>query len=169
MNWLTLVLTLFWQNGDNDPQHLIQEPDYTHCNVTKGTAYCSTIDHFAASERLYQAVKEAGVIHSGENQSNHSAIYMKVGLGDLNLSLEQPANQSKVSWEKATDEAKENFRQTLAVKLGRIHVPEWSNCHAEDLEEYTMSVLEAMKNASQQSLPRVGGESSKVWHGISAR
>ena len=124
MNWLTLVLTLFWQNGDNDPQHLIQEPDYTHCNVTKGTAYCSTIDHFAASERLYQAVKEAGVIHSGENQSNHSAIYMKVGLGDLNLSLEQPANQSKVSWEKATDEAKENFRQTLAVKLGRIHVPE---------------------------------------------
>ena len=35
----------------------------------------TTIDHFACNEILYKSIVEAGVIHSGENMSNHSAIY----------------------------------------------------------------------------------------------
>ena len=112
---------------------------------------------------LYSAVKEAGVIHSGENLSNHSAIYLKVSLGDIELSMEEPSREKQVSWQKASDDAKEGFKSVLQGMLLNIAVPACSNCedlkcttHADEMEEYTMKVLEAVEHAGKECLPSTG-------------
>ena len=104
-----LGLVLMWQNTDNNPEHWIQPVDYTYLSVSNNVASCSTIDHFGTSSRLYSAVEEAGVIHSGENLSNHSAIYLKIKLGEIELSMEESKREKMVSWEKSIEDAKDNF------------------------------------------------------------
>jgi hypothetical protein len=109
---------------------------------------------------------QAGVIHSGENLSNHSAIYVKINVGQLDLKLEENTPQIRTCWAKANEEAKENFQSTLANKLNEIPQHEFVNCqdvhcqsetHGEGIEEYTMKILEAMESAGHECLPTSGG------------
>ena len=162
-------LSLVWQHPDSDPNHTIQAVDYTFCNVTNRVASYSTIDHFVTSPRIFKAITEAGVIHSGENQSNHSAIFIKFKVGALDLTLEESKAQSRASWEKANSEAKENFKSTLSDKLDIIAIPNCIGCqdvqcrseyHYENIEEYTMNIFEAMEAAGKECLPRTGSNNS---------
>ena len=84
-------------------------------------------------------------MHSGDNLSNHSAIYMKVSLGDIELSMEQPKREKMVSWDKASDDAKDNFKLTLQAKLLNLAEPGCADCldlhcsdHTAEIEDYTM-------------------------------
>ena len=86
-----LNLTILWQNPDGNPDHSIEDVSYTHCSVVNKVAHYSTIDHFATSRRVFDDIIEAGVIHSGENLSNHSAIFIKIKVGNLDLQLEKPS------------------------------------------------------------------------------
>ena len=122
------------------------------------------------SDRLFAAVSEAGVIHSGENLSNHSAIYSKVKVGSLDLTVETATPQQRSCWTKANEDAKANFKTTLASKLGEIQKPACVHCldlkcqsmnHTESIEEYTMNVMEAMENAGSECLPTSGGVSGQ--------
>ena len=159
-----LRLKVLWQNTDNDPNHLIMPVDYTYLSVTNNVATCSIIDHFATSSRLYSSVTEAGVLHSGENISNHSAIYMKINLGKVELSLENEVRVKKISWDKATDDAKIHYSSQLETLLQNIPIPECISCsdlcctgHREELENYTLLVLEAVEHAAKLCLPSTGG------------
>ena len=114
-------LNILWLNPDNNPEHRIDAVDYTHCSIANQVASYSTIDHFAMSDRLFAAVSEAGVIHSGENMSNHSATYSKLKVGTLDLTVESVTPQQRSCWTKANEDAKANFKTTLASKLGEIH------------------------------------------------
>ena len=155
-----LGLVLLWQNTDNNPHHWIQPVDYTYLSVSNNVASCSTIDHFGASHRMYTAVKEAGVIHSGENLSNHSAIYLKIRLGDIELSMDEPRKERMVSWQRASDDDKDNFKYVMQEKFQNLNLPACASCqdlactiHTDEMEEYTMTVLEAVE--CKQGVPPI--------------
>ena len=84
----SLNLIPIWENTDNDPDHLIHPVDYTFLNLANNVISSSILDHFCTSPLLYKAIKEAGVIHGSDNLSNHSAIYMKICLDEINTSVE---------------------------------------------------------------------------------
>ena len=150
-----LELSLLWNQTDFNV-------DFTYSHIQNETIYFSTIDHFALSNKLMSAVLEAGVIHSGENSSNHSAIYLKLSTGLLSLHLEQLPSENKTCWSKASDEAKNNFKCMLRRKLNDIahyqctscqDISCQDNCHIQGIENYTLDVLEAMEWAGHECLP----------------
>ena len=133
-------LLILWQNPDSE--HNTGNVDYTHCSVARGVASYSTIDHFGASQRVYNAICEAGVIHSGDNTSNHSAIFVKINVGKLDLTLETPSAPVRVSWSKANTDAQAKYKSTLAEKLNSLVLPDCVSCedlhckdHSDFLEE----------------------------------
>ena len=157
-----LSLNLLWQQpGIN--------VDFTYCCTQNENTYFSTIDHFAVSTGLLGAVNDAGVVHTGENLSNHSAIYVKIDVGRLDIRLEKSAAEKRSSWVKASYDAKELYKIKLAEKLNHIPVYECISCknvhcvkkiHHNGIEDYTLDVLEAMESTGKECLPIVGSCSS---------
>ena len=76
-------LVTFWTEDENEN---IENIDYTHTSSYNGVSHFSKIDHFVSNTRVYNAVTEATVIHSGQNLSDHSPICCKVKVGDLDVS-----------------------------------------------------------------------------------
>ena len=120
---------------------------------------------------MYNHVVEAGVIHSGENPSNHSPIYTKLKLDSIDICTKSAKNTRKVSWSKASEEAKKNYINTVTSKLNSVPVPGCVHCmdlqcsvHTEELEDYTMNVLEALESAAKECLPSTGGGSNNKQH-----
>ena len=102
----------------------------------------------------------AGVIHDGSNVSNHSPIYAKFDVVKMDLQTQSYTNSSKINWGLASEEAKSRFKTTLTEKLEGIKLNNrctdvhcQSAIHKEQLEEYTLSVLEAMEAAGEECLP----------------
>ena len=84
--------------------------------------YFSTIDHFIGNNKVFEAVREASVINSGENLSNHSPIYCKLRVGDLNKGLEIQTKSSKPNWNKSTNGQQEDFiNKKIKENLDKIH------------------------------------------------
>ena len=167
----SLGLIILWDNTDDNPSHLISKVDYTYMSFQGNITYCSTIDHFGASTPVYKAIKEAGVVHSGENLSQHSAIYVKIDFGNIEYDRTFRKKKKLVCWDKATDEAKKRFKNVLADTLDELPHPNCAACvdvtckhHRTEIEEYTMQVLEAVSNAATKCLPfksSNGGKPSK--------
>ena len=133
-------------------------------------------------------------MHGGDNPSNHSAIYAKLKVGELDLQLESTKAPKRTCWAKSSEQAKEKYQCTLVEKLASIPAPNCADCqdthctaHTEDLEEYTMHILEAVEDAAKDSLATKGGgsdqgssksiagwsefvhpyaEESKFWHSV---
>ena len=159
---------IFWENSDQAVGHLIPSVDFTYQQVNNGQTHFSTIDHFAANEVLYNSVYEAGVVHSGENPSNHSPIFTKIEFNDIDTGKEQVKFRKRVNWKKSSEEARTNYSDSLATKLDQVKVPDCVECrdihcsiHTDQMEEYTIAILEAVESASQESLAFTGGGSNK--------
>ena len=155
---------LFWENTDQAQNHLINEIDFTYQHLNNGEIFLSTIDHFASNRVLYNSVIEADVVHSGENPSNHSPIFAKVALDFDTRGTETAKSERKVNWEKSTSESKDLYFKSLSTKLEQLSTPECVECrdvhciiHTDQLEEYTMSVLEAVQTAAVECLACTGG------------
>ena len=155
---------IFWENVDDVPGHVIHPVDFTHQQVNNGLTSVSIIDHFISNVPLYDIVKEAGVIHHGENPSNHSPIYVSIQFEEIDRNKEKAKNNSRVNWGKSSEAAKTNYSVTLATKLDMLDIPDsvscrdiYCNMHMEQMENYTMSVLEAVQEASQECLACSGG------------
>ena len=174
--FLDIGLSLLWEHHDE----LQNTPpvDFTFSSHANGRAAFSTIDHFACSIHLFPVISEAGVIHSGANPSNHSAIFAKLDVGQIDLNLEQTKSPKRVVWDKATEAAKSAYQAELAEKLDSIAIPACVNCrdvhctaHVESLEDYTMEILESIENVARETLPIRGGgvtsndgrKSTPVW------
>ena len=158
-----LGLLVLWQNPDSDPNHAIARVDYTHCSTVQGAVSMSILDHFVTSQRVYNAISEAGVLHSGDNPSNHSAIFVKLKVEELDMSLESQCPPVRIQWDKATSDAHAKFKTCLSNKLNSIDIPEGLYCtdlhcqeHSNMVEEYTISVMEAVQSAAKESLPISG-------------
>ena len=163
-----LNFTVFWENPNQDPNHLIQEIDFTNCQTKNGQMSTSTLDHFVSNELVYNCTVEAGVIHSGDNPSTHSPIFVKLKLGNIDFSTEKLKSSKRINWSKASEESKQNYISTLNVKLSSIHIPDCVQCddmhcgdHTEQLEEYTMDIMETVEKAARECLPTTGGGEGK--------
>ena len=108
-----LNFKVFWENPDQDENHLIHQVDFTNYQTRNGQTSTSVIDHFVGNERVYNCIVEAGVIHSGENPSSHSPIFAKLQFGNIDFSAEEISSVKRVSWSKASDEAKQNYINTV--------------------------------------------------------
>ena len=126
----------------------------------------STIDHLAISQRLFASVTEAGVIHCGQNMSNHSPIYCKLQVEALDHAQEVITPPLRSSWDKASDSARKDFKILLAEKLNTLQLPSCVHCldikcqdlhHRDEMEDYTLGLMEAMESAAKESLPTIGG------------
>ena len=155
---------IFWENPDETQGHFIQNIDFTFQYSNNEEIFTSKIDHFAGNLNVYNAVKEAGVLHSGDNPSNHSPIYLKIKLGGINFATERPHGEKRVNWEKSSKEARENYETTLTEKLDTLDIPDCVTCrevhcttHTEQMEDYTMSILEIMEAAASECLYTSGG------------
>ena len=124
----------------------------------------STIDHFAASQAVLLGVSEAGVLHEGENPSNHSAIYTKLNVGKFSTEVERIESEKRTNWRNATSNALNHFYETLGDRLRSIEAPECLSCqdvlctkHGDSIEKYTVDILESIETAAKDSLPSTGG------------
>ena len=116
---------------------------------------------------------EAGVIHAGDNPSNHSPIYTKLQLNGIDPSTEPPVYQQRVNWAKASEEARLKYNETLAEELQKIVTPPCIECmdvycraHTVEMEDYTMAILEAVESAAKKCLPSTcgGGEGEIIYY-----
>ena len=160
--FLEIGLHLLWENRDQ-LDHL-SPVDYTFMSKANGTLSFSTIDHFACTRRVFPSILEAGAIHSGENPSNHSAIFAKLLVGEVDLNMEKIKAPKRVDWTKATEDAKLTYKTKLAEKLNCLTTPDCVLCtnvhcteHVENLEDYTMDVLESIESIAKDTLPIRGG------------
>ena len=151
------------------PNAKINPVDYTHMFMSENVTSYSTIDHFVGNQNVFDSTTEAGVTHYSENLSNHSPIHVKIDVGNLSLCTEKAKSSKRANWNKASEEARDDFKAALADKLNALPVPASVNCqdvhcstHSEDIEDYTMAVLQAIESSAQGSLPMVGGGKQDV-------
>ena len=185
-------LNLLWEISEQLVN--VSRPSFTYTSTTNGVTSYSTIDHLACSQGLLPFIAEAGVLHSGENTSNHSAIYAKVRIGDVDLSVEKISATKHIDWSSATEGAQLAYRTRLSELLDSVRIPDCSLCtniqcsaHDQDIEYYTLDILENIQAAARETLPSKGGgghfthkkstpgwsefvqpylEESKFWHSL---
>ena len=85
---------------------------------------------------------------------------MRFDVGKMDIRTQNYAISNQVSWDKASEEAKINLKNTFAEKLNLICYPNdctdihcKSDLHRDQIEEYTISILEAMEEAGEACLP----------------
>ena len=166
-----LKFLIFWETTSEDDDHNIEAVDYTYEQVNNGETFTSTIDHFVGNAALFNKVVEAGVIHSGENPSNHSPIFTKIDLGDVDISMEKSEGSRRVNWSKSSSEARNRYKELVTEKLAQIAVPDCVECrdvhctgHMEDIENYTMDLLQVVEVSGQECLVSTGGGKGRYSH-----
>ena len=124
----------------------------------------SIIDHFLYSPGLSPVIKDAGVIYSFENKSDHIPIYCI--LSDLCVPLDtaEPSRQEpRPSWSSASVHEKEQNKINLEDGLSQINVPQVVvSCkdvkcrnaeHCELVDKLTCDVLQVIQLAAEDALP----------------
>ena len=157
-------LVVFWSNPDAAADHFIEPVQFTHSQCNNNVVYHSTIDHFCSNPRVYNAVTEAGAYHSGANLSNHSPIYCKINVGELDTGLEEEMRRQVPSWGKANVDERVQWKEQLAGKLREVAIPHCVTCrnvhctqHEDDIVNYCMEVLETVDSVTKECLPCSGG------------
>ena len=149
---------IFWENTDENNDHNIEAVDYTYEQVNNnGDIFTSTIDHFVGNAAMYNIVVEAGVIHSGDNPSNHSPIFTKIALDNVDISMEMTEGTRRVNWSMSSSEARTKYQETLTNRLTQLAVPDCVNCrdvhctaHMVDIVNYTIDLLEMVEVSGQE-------------------
>ena len=140
------------------------EVDFTAVHEMLGQTFTSTLDHFAWSEQLGCSVIDGGVLHLPDNQSDHCPIYCTVNMSTIQHASSAPrASRSRPSWRRATFQQKEEYKSLLEERISHIVVPESVltcvdvHCqdirHREDLDHFTLEVLETVQAVAEVSLP----------------
>ena len=97
--------------------------DYTHIH-TDGVS-TSTIDHFLVSQQLLQYVVECGPVHTGDNLSRHSPIFLSLDMGKLEKQepTKQPPPRRLPAWDRATKAELEDYKANLQARLQAVQCP----------------------------------------------
>ena len=136
--------------------------DFTYCSPTEVSF--STIDHSLVTETLDSSIKDAGVIHLGDNVSGHSPIYLKLNIGSLPCNTEQARSfSSKQNWQKATHEDKINFKAAVSESLSNVQIPAAIidcndvNCtdpvHRVNIDGYTVDIIKCLESSAETFIP----------------
>ena len=150
------------------------EIDFTCCHEQLGVCYVSTMDHFFWSDSLAEQVLDAGVIHHPDNKSDHSPVYCVLEVQtDLQRQPDQAQYKPRPSWKKSEPEQKCNFKLELENELANLVTPQSvltckdvgckDPSHIEDLDNFTLELLETVQTVAEQKLhmPSAGTNKSK--------
>ena len=141
--------------------------DFTRVNIdnlTGNVSNTSVIDHFFFSRKPFELAIDAGTIHSIENKSDHSPVYCVLKCINIEVDISESARPApKPSWKRASPEDKVIYRDNLEDLLKYIEVPNSvKSCkevkcrdpnHHQDIDNFTVDVLEAVQVATDMSLP----------------
>ena len=90
--------------------------DYTYMH--NDGIHTSTIDHFLLSKHIMDKCQEGGVIHSIDNMSNHSVVYIDVNVGQFeHMTADKQKHIPKLAWYKACDQDIEQYKHNLDTLL----------------------------------------------------
>ena len=155
--------------------------DHTHVHTDGINS--SVIDHFLVSCRLLDMVEECRPIHSGDNLSRHSAIFLSLRLGEV--CWQQPAAQPPLrrmpAWDRASPQELHGYTMELHKRLQALQCPgsllhcQDPKCeepsHSEERDSTVRDILMAMVETSYSSLPLTsqagGGRGPKIIPGWS--
>ena len=156
-----LGLAYSWQNF---------EIDFTCRHELLGNTHVSVLDHFFWSQQLGVHVEDAGVLHLPDNSSDHSPIYCVISFQGLHIEKDvcKPHQQQpRPSWSKAKSEEKVHFKSLLEERISNIAMPASMTlcrnvkcrdpCHIEELDKFTLEMLETLQDVAEQCLPLQGG------------
>ena len=138
--------------------------DFTAVHEMQGRTFTSTLDHFAWSQLLDTSVVDAGVLHLPDNASDHSPIFCTVNMSSIQHNFSKPnPSKPRPSWKRATDQEKMEYKSLLEDRLARLSVPEsvltcrnvhcQDSNHKNDLDQFTLDVLETVQAVAEESLP----------------
>ena len=139
--------------------------DHTHTFEKEDETYTSTLDHIFWSENISTSIQEADVIHMPSNTSDHSPIYCKIKVENVEMKNTQETKQKKpkICWSRASIEEKGEYKKLLEEKLNSIQCPGSlytcfdTHCtnghHLQGCDDYLMDILESIKQAATESLP----------------
>ena len=78
----------------------------------------SKIDHFMCNERLFEFIEECAPIHSGDNLSRHSPIFLKLRVDDIPSSVPVNINPPRrPAWYKAGELQTIRFARQLHEEI----------------------------------------------------
>ena len=150
-------LTSVWQG---------REVDHTHVH-TNGIS-TSVIDHFLVSRRLLELVEDCGPVHRGDNLSRHSAIILRLRLGEVQQrqAAAKPSPRRLPAWDRATQEELHEYTMALHQRLQAVHCTgSLLHCqdlqcndvsHTEERDSMVLDILCAVVETSYTSLPLTG-------------
>jgi exonuclease III len=119
----TAVLNDFCESTGLNPvvRHHKCNIDYTY---SFKLSRFSVLDHFLLSGSLYEnSVNSAFVLHEIDNLSDHEPIVLELSLETKHIGLCQRIHAPRVSWAKATDINRSNYRRVLSYLLNDISLP----------------------------------------------
>ena len=116
---------------------------------------------------------DAGVIQHPDNKSDHSPVYCVLEFrADQLSSTSAPNNQNpKPSWKKSNSEQKETYKMELENKLHSLIIPSSiilcrdvgckDPVHREELDHFTLELLETVQSAAEENLAIPGNTPKK--------
>ena len=141
--------------------------DYTHIHTNNVNT--SIIDHFIVSHNLLQKIEACGPVHTGDNMSRHSPIFLSLNLGELALAPEdvpQPPPRRVPDWDRATKQEISDYKSLLQQKLQAVTVPKCTlhcqdtNCtdksHNAACDNLVLNILCSVVEASYTKVPLTG-------------
>ena len=124
----------------------------------------SVIDHFLHNKSMAASIKNANVIHRGDNISGHSPVFIKIETKYLEK-IVRPHRQfvPRQMWKKATDKEKYHYKRDLDSRLS--HIPVSSSVlgcsdvtcknldHRIEIDKYIDNIILCLEKSSQAHIP----------------
>ena len=160
-----LGLTSVWETRD---------VDYTHIH-TDGV-HTSVLDHFLVSQKLLPLTEECYAVHTGDNLSRHSPIFLTLNLGkfEKKQDAKQPPPRRLPDWNRVSQCELENYKMELCARLHSVQIPKSAlscqdiNCqdgsHNEATDTLILDILLSVVEVSYACVPltgNAGGVSNK--------
>ena len=140
------------------------EIDFTLIHEIKGKSFTSTIDHFFWNQGFDNCISECGVLHSVDNNSDHSPIYCVIDDEEIEACAPKLLlGKEKPSWKKADQIQKQNYSAELDRRLGQLYIPRsLTECkdvhckdssHIEESDQFMTSLLFLVETSAFETLP----------------
>jgi hypothetical protein len=147
----------------------ISDIDFTFESKIDGKR--SILDHFIVSQNLFNDITYYGVLHEGDNFSDHAAVLLQLSLNDTSPLRNQdkcPQSNIRFSWETASNEEINCYKQQLDKTLSNIPIPiEAIECkdfqctsHNNDIKVYYNNIAKACKDACSMTIPHLKSNSN---------
>ena len=144
--------------------------DFTH--VHTDLISTSILDHFVVNKRLLSLIKDANVLHLGDNLSRHCPIMLKINLGGVPVKRKiESKRPRRPMWYKANEFEIFQYTYELEKRLASLELPQSIHCHdphcqivnhSSDRDSFVLDVMSSVIETSHEYIPVSGGTKSKV-------